>query len=229
MNVIESEVVDEAPEHGSPVPLNLLFDAHPLPVFVVDEHRRVRLLNDPAHRLIEGGHALAITDGGVLHGRSVSSRRALDTLFPSHNGNGTSLRQSIALPAYSVIHGESASAPTLLRLEALSAEHLCLYVLNPEQAPAPGLSTLRSIFGLTPAEAELAQALARGATLDSYGVTRGVSRSTVKTQLAQIMEKTGTNRQTALLRLLYLVGLTPQRGDEIAATKGYRQPNVWGR
>jgi DNA-binding CsgD family transcriptional regulator len=61
---------------------------------------------------------------------------------------------------------------------------------------------LMALFGLTPAEARLARALAQGMTLDDYAKDCGLRRPTVKTQLMGVFAKTGTKRQVDLVRLI---------------------------
>lgn len=77
-------------------------------------------------------------------------------------------------------------------------------LLVSETAPraAPGAALLGKLFGLTPAEAALAAALAAGRTAAEHAARRGVSAETVKTQMAALRRKTGTRRQTELAALL---------------------------
>ncbi|WP_432241293.1 helix-turn-helix transcriptional regulator [Herbaspirillum robiniae] len=63
---------------------------------------------------------------------------------------------------------------------------------------------LRKMYGLTPAEARLAEALLDNQTVESYSLAVGVSRNTVRTHLASLFAKTGTRRQAELLRMLML-------------------------
>lgn len=64
---------------------------------------------------------------------------------------------------------------------------------------------LMQLFGLTAAEARLARALGACETLESYAQASGLRRNTVKTQLSAIFEKTGTDRQSALVRLILAI------------------------
>lgn len=57
-------------------------------------------------------------------------------------------------------------------------------------------------FGLTKAEARLADALWRGSTLEEAAEVFGVTKNTVRTQLCRIFVKTGAQRQSQLIRLL---------------------------
>ena len=57
-------------------------------------------------------------------------------------------------------------------------------------------------FDLSPAEDRIARALIGGLTLQHCARDFGVSQETVRKQLKGIFAKTGTSRQTDLLRLL---------------------------
>lgn len=58
------------------------------------------------------------------------------------------------------------------------------------------------IWGLTGAEARVAAALAAGLAPAEIAVRHGVSDATVRTQLRAIFDKTGTHRQSELIRVL---------------------------
>jgi DNA-binding CsgD family transcriptional regulator len=68
--------------------------------------------------------------------------------------------------------------------------------------PVPHEDTLRVLFDLTPAEARLAQAIARGDRLEEIAMSLGIKMPTARTQLAAIFVKTGTQRQATRLALL---------------------------
>lgn len=63
--------------------------------------------------------------------------------------------------------------------------------------------SLSARFGLTPAEADLARHLMGGGSLATYAARRQISRNTARNQLQMVFEKTGVNRQSALVRLLF--------------------------
>lgn len=56
------------------------------------------------------------------------------------------------------------------------------------------------LYGLTPAEARLVEALLAGATIQEYADRAGVSLHTAKTQLKHVFAKTGATRQADLIR-----------------------------
>ncbi len=88
------------------------------------------------------------------------------------------------------------------------ARAYALLVITPLTArKAPPVELLRSLFDLTVAEARVARGLAGGQSLDDLASSGGVSRNTVRTQLQQVLEKTGCTRQAEVTALLSNVAL----------------------
>jgi DNA-binding CsgD family transcriptional regulator len=83
-----------------------------------------------------------------------------------------------------------------------------LLVVTPLTArKAPPVELLRSLFDLTVSEARVARGLAGGASLDDIAASGGVARNTVRTQLQQVLEKTGCTRQAEVTALLSNIAL----------------------
>ena len=81
-----------------------------------------------------------------------------------------------------------------------------LVTMRPAAAgPTFDAAALGRLFGLTPAEARLALALAAGSSLAEYAAERKVSENTLRTQLSYILRKTDTGNQRELVRLLSLL------------------------
>ena len=94
---------------------------------------------------------------------------------------------------------------------SLHAGPYALLILQDGQLHArSSLGPLQLAFGLTPAELKLAEALMDNASIDSHAEQTGVSRNTVRTHLAHLFAKTGTTRQSQLVRLLMMA--RPVRG-----------------
>ena len=75
-------------------------------------------------------------------------------------------------------------------------------VRDPLSHSAAAIRILREVFGLTDAEASVAQALQSGVPLGDYARARAVSPNTVYTHLRRIKEKTGCSRMAELIRRL---------------------------
>jgi len=90
----------------------------------------------------------------------------------------------------------------------------CAVVIEGGAAPIPavGAKLLRHVYGLTPAEVQVALAIAEGDTIKAYADRRGISRNTAASQLKRAFEKTGLRRQSELVRWLLQCGTTRRPG-----------------
>ncbi len=90
----------------------------------------------------------------------------------------------------------------------LFGRSFALLVLTPVSAQrAPPVDLIRSLFDLTASEARVARSLAVGETLDEIASSGSVAMSTVRSQLRQVLEKTGCTRQAEVVALLANVAL----------------------
>lgn len=88
-----------------------------------------------------------------------------------------------------------------------------VFVSDPERAPELPAARLTRIYGLTPTEAQLALQVAGGQDLREITAISRRTMNTVRTQLKQVFQKTGTKRQAQLMRLvLEAEGLTDGHG-----------------
>jgi len=79
---------------------------------------------------------------------------------------------------------------------------IMLIFYHPESAPVIDSSLLFAVFGLTPAESRVASLLAQGLSLKEIASVQGTQHETIRKQLRSIYQKTSTNRQPDLVRLL---------------------------
>jgi DNA-binding CsgD family transcriptional regulator len=86
--------------------------------------------------------------------------------------------------------------------EALLGAAAVVFIRDPETYALLDKDLLIQSYGLTAAEADLAAMFDTGASLVDIADRRGVSISTVRTQLYTLMAKLDVNRQTELVRLL---------------------------
>jgi DNA-binding CsgD family transcriptional regulator len=77
-----------------------------------------------------------------------------------------------------------------------------IFATDPERIPKPASSQLQDQFGLTPAQAAFAIEILRGDGIQAAADRLSISRATARTHLARVFDKTGTRRQSELVRLL---------------------------
>jgi DNA-binding CsgD family transcriptional regulator len=100
--------------------------------------------------------------------------------------------------------------PLIARIQRIGGEvqdvftHSCAVAVieDPEERVQQRPGTLNKLFGLTRAEAEIAQLLAQGVSLHEIAALRTVSYETARAHLKAIYRKTETNRQSELSLLL---------------------------
>ncbi len=66
----------------------------------------------------------------------------------------------------------------------------------------PSVAVLRTRFGLSPAEAQIAHAIANGTALRAIAAKRDTSIQTVRSQVKAIFRKTGATSQMRLVALI---------------------------
>lgn len=86
--------------------------------------------------------------------------------------------------------------------EGAPANHAIIFISDPDSTAVISTQSIAQLFGLTGAEAKLTRALALGDALQDAAVQSNVTLSTARTYLKQIFQKTDTNRQSELIRLV---------------------------
>ena len=175
-------------------------------LFVLSDDGCVRHVNRAGERLVSETSGLRL-QGGRLTAASGADARQLAALIGAA-GSPQSERRAGGSMALATPHR---SAPLSITVAPVRSEHktpvfqghsvlVCVTDLEanitlPEQK-------LRELFGLTPAEARLALAIFEGLSPSEAAISFGVSPNTARVQLGHIFEKTGTNRQSELVRLM---------------------------
>ena len=90
-----------------------------------------------------------------------------------------------------------------LTLPAASLERKAvIFVADTEKRALPSEDSISRLFGLSRAEARLVRKLAEGLRLEEAAEKCGITPSTARTYLKQCFQKTGTDRQAELVRLI---------------------------
>lgn len=144
---------------------------------------------------------------GRLAARHPDASAALDRLVASVVGRRTAHEApalgAVAVPSTTgqplVVH----AAPLVASAQDVFGQaQAVLLVHDPARQASPVSGLLRQAYGLTPAEARLAQELALGRGLGEIALSLGVTVATLRVQLKTIFTKTDTHRQAQLVHLL---------------------------
>lgn len=173
--------------------------------FVLNHEGLIHHLNTAAEALVRSGDGLTLTQGH-LTSRITNDSEPLARLF--RDAGSASLTES-APNRFLALARPSGKRPLQLIATPLPEEHrlrshadLLLVVTDPEQPSNLTDAALQALYHLTPAEAEVANGLLLGYSSEEIACLRRVSASTVRQQIKSLLSKTGTSRQSEMVRLL---------------------------
>jgi DNA-binding CsgD family transcriptional regulator/PAS domain-containing protein len=181
-----------------------LLDVAARPVIVVEPDGRIVQANDAAWRILDAA------DGLLVRSDRLAAARPADTSTVRRRIKATAERDLAACGAMAVMRRSGALpysvAMTPVPIDAVGLERgrvlVAVFVADPHANPPDLAKTLQTTYGLTPAEASIVELLAHETpSLVEAADRLGVSQTTIKTHLRHCYHKTGTRRQTELIRL----------------------------
>lgn len=186
-------------------------DAADVGVILVDGAGTPAFVSRRADRLLSEKRGLTLRRGslGAATGAATQNLRRLIASAAGRRFGEGDLR--LALPQPPGRRPLIVRAAPLSRASADAAGdarfRVALFLHDPGARDEPEARTIAAAYGLTPREAEVAVALARGADVNAAARALGVSVGTVRTHLKAVFAKTETRRQGDLIRLV--LGLRP--------------------
>ncbi len=177
-------------------------------VFTLARDGALRRCNAAAEALLRSGNGLRV-EGGRLRTALLQDQPALERLIACvFDQQRVFWAENARLP----IHRADGHPPLVARIAATAAR---FDPFAPDRAAAAVLTVegfeaqaavqeerLRLRFGLSPAQARLALRLRSGRGLKEAAAELGIAYETARTQLKAVFERTGTDRQAALVLLL---------------------------
>jgi len=184
-------------------------------VFLVGEDGRVRRANRAAEGLVAGSRGLTLIRGALGSVTSDQTRR-LQALIAAATSSDPEKRTGGSMP----ILAPDRMLPLSVMVAPVRSDRLVLFdggpcaivcVTDLEAGVSLPLTRVREVLGLSAAEARVALALVEGRTPREAAESLGLSFYTVRAHLVRIFDKTGTNRQAELVRLIMrLIGASLQ-------------------
>jgi len=191
-------------QHSEVAAVNHAAERGALPFLVVDDQGRLRYVSREAGQIIETTAALSVQQER-LQLRNTGAAQGLPATLPAiSTGNGPAGVIRIPRQDRTDLHLVHIALP--LDDEAVELtqpmHHTAVYLHDPERCRAPDPALLIAMYDLTPSEARVASLMAEGLIVPEITRHSGTTRNTVRTQIKSIFRKTGTRRQTELVRLL---------------------------
>jgi DNA-binding CsgD family transcriptional regulator len=177
--------------------LAAILDQLSIPIMLVSRDFAVHFANTAALGGAENEASVAVLEQAFLEPDrkdALRLRSAIADTCARGTRHAVSVNSANSIPAVAVTIPFAGTGPNERRALVL--------VRNGIRASGTLSGSLRELFNLSPAEAEVAIALGTGAAIDHVARERGVKRNTLRCQLASIMERTGTHRQGELVALI---------------------------
>lgn len=176
-------------------------------VLIVDRSGRATIANHAAERLVQRGDGLRLVLGALDCEDARETRELREALSRSAEGEGSGASMAISRRSgrrpLSVVVAPLPVGGGWLADDAPAA---LLVVTDPDEPSGAAPDLLSALYGLTPAEARTAVALAEAERPAEIADRLGVSVATVRTHMQRAFAKTGTSRQSELVRLVLAHG-----------------------
>ena len=195
-------------------------------LLLVNESSQPMLANRTAEQILAFHDGLSLDQNG-----SLCMGKNRDPLFPASSIRDLQVapqmrnlvfaveRPSGKRPLTVLIHPIRSNAPKAANVSPVAF----VFVLDPELCSRGAETGLRQLYGLTTAETRLACLLMEGNNIEDCCLHLGVRRTTIRMHLRNLFVKTGVQRQSELVSLLFKsVGLVrsldidEKRGEEAA-------------
>jgi DNA-binding CsgD family transcriptional regulator len=180
------------------------------PMILVDEQRGIRFKNHMAKDFLASSECV-VDRGGSLGCRTSEDETELTLALQALKLHPAAPKTEIE-KAFVKMRRASDGRPIAVHviairpqavMSAFGATPLALLVFHdPHTQVALDPFIVAETFGLTPAEAKVAVGIANGKTPEAIALDFTVSVATVRSQLQSVFQKTGTNRQPDLVRVL---------------------------
>jgi DNA-binding CsgD family transcriptional regulator/PAS domain-containing protein len=181
--------------------LNRVTDA----VAMLDRDGRVVFANPRAAATFRTGNGISLTPDERLLLSTSEARAGLAQALSRCAGSLLWTPDHDTAPPVSVAVRWRDGQPLILTLQPLSKDLAgafgavaLLFISDPGGRKTDPCTMLRAVYGLTVAEAQLAQAVGDGVVLKQYAESRQISYESARTYLRRIFDKTGVRRQSEL-------------------------------
>lgn len=175
-------------------------------VIIINERGHVVRINEPAAHMMEQTRLLRMA-GRVLEARPVAANQRLAALVQEmlHVGSPSAAAASLKLTS------EKADQSLYLLLKPIHdgeaepkgpALGIAIFLSADKLQRNVSIGALATLYGISRAEVALVAELLDGASIIEAATELGISEHTARAQLRSIFVKTGTHRQTDLIRLV---------------------------
>ncbi len=175
-----------------------MLDRLPLGLILTRADGRIVHANTRAERLLGERRVLWRDRRGAVSAARPAETRKLRAAIEACASGDDPTEGAIALPP----RDEGPAASAIVVAAGATAAGAALFVADPEAGLSINASRLAALYGLTRSEALVVARLARGETVEHIASAGGQQLATIRSQLKSVFRKTGTGRQSDLIKLV---------------------------
>jgi DNA-binding CsgD family transcriptional regulator/PAS domain-containing protein len=218
-------------EFGRSVAFDTL-DSMALGIVILDAETDIKFLNQAAREIIASNDGLRlagrrlVVQGSDADGIRVKVRRLISAAVSGSPlpGEALSLARPSGGEAYAVLISTLWGNQLRFGWSMLNEPLAIIYIRDPDRPDEARAEILQRLYGLTPSQARLAELLAGGCSLERAAKQVGITLVSARQYLKLIFQKTGTHRQSELVRKILLIPPAPKWPNEFAVVSRGGQP-----
>lgn len=186
-------------------------DQIPFGIVIVDGDATIKFTNQTAREIAEGKDGILFRNNSIFTGRPQQRIRLLEIIKNTvENAKNNyflpneviALQRAFGAEPLSVMVCSLWENPAQFGMKNLDEPLAVLFITAPERQLEAPAETLQNLFGLTKAEAVLTEKLVAGMTLEEISAELSTTKHTARKHLKSVFEKTGSNRQAQLIKLV---------------------------
>ena len=197
-------------------------DSMALGIIILDAEARVKFTNLVAREVCACNDGLRIAgdrlivEGRQSHGIRVKARQLIRSakLGVREAGESMMIQRPSGREPYSVTVSALWGNQLRFGWSMLSEPLAIIFLCDPDLPHESRVETLQRLYGLTPSHARLADQLATGCTLAEAAGWLRITTASARQYLKVIFQKTGTHRQSQLVRKVLAIPPAPKWRDQ---------------
>ena len=197
-----------------------VLDRFHMGIFVLSPNGSVVVKNSEAERILEAGDGLSLSRDGRLQPGNDDERSELKNIIT--RAISTACAEDNRAEQLMVIERSSNNDPYLVEVSPIrdhgeietEFKGCIVFVIDPGKTDVVSTEGMQALYQLTGAESEICRLIAEGLETDDMADSKNITNETVRSHIKKIMQKTGVNNRSQLVRLALTVNLPIDQTDK---------------
>ncbi len=190
-----------------------VLDRFHMGIFVLSPNGSVVVKNTEAKRILEAGDGLSLSRDGRLQPSDDAERASLKNIIT--RAISTAQAEDNRAEQLMTIERNSGNDPYLVEVSPIrdhgeiesDFKGCIVFVIDPNKTDVVSTDGMQALYQLTGAESEICKLIAQGLETGDMADSKNITSETVRSHIKKILQKTGVNNRSQLVRLALAVNL----------------------